>query len=172
MSTDAKILEFPKKKQVETTQKTDSMASIVDLGPRRQEIIDEERRSVKRTILTEFIGAHVIVPGAGLQKCALHDISVKGISFDLLKKQGQFKGNEEVAVRIYLNYKTYFSFIVNVRSSRWIKDEAVYRHGASFVEGTVNKEAIEHFIRFVETISASLKTDQGDVIVSNLDQSY
>lgn len=170
MSTESKVLTFPERKKNTQTSKSETKASIVDIGAKRQEMIQDERRSVKRTILTEFIGVHTVVPGYGLQKCALRDISVKGVAFDLLKKQGHFKAGEQVVMRVYLNHKTYFSFVVSVRSSRFIKDEGVYRHGASVVKGTVNEQALEHFIRFIESVSANLKTDHGDVIVSNLDQ--
>jgi hypothetical protein len=170
MSTEGKVLTFPKKKQNSKATKADSKASVVDISSKRQEIIQEERRSVRRTILTEFIGVHTVVPGYGLQKCALYDISVNGLAFDLTKKQGHFQAGEEVAMRVYLNHKTYFTFVVQVRSSRFVKEEGVHRHGASVVKGTANQEALEHFIRFIETVSANLKTDHGDVIVSNLDQ--
>ncbi len=170
MSTEGKVLTFPKVKKEKNDQQTAEKASVVDIGLKRQEIIQDERRSVRRTILTEFIGVHTIVPGAGLQKCALHDISVNGIAFDLAEKQGHFKGGEEVVMRVYMNHKTYFSFVVNVRSSRFVKEEGVYRHGASVVKGSVNQEALNHFIKFIESVSASLKTDHGDVIVSGLDQ--
>lgn len=169
MSTEGKVLTFPSIKKESGDQQTDEKASVVDIGLKRQEMIQEERRSVRRTILTEFIGVHAIVPGAGLQKCALHDISVNGIAFDLAKKQGHFKAGEGVALRVYLNHKTYFSFLVNVRSSRYVKEEGVYRHGASVQKGSVNQEALNHFIKFIECVSASLKTDHGDVIVSGID---
>jgi hypothetical protein len=170
MSTEGKVLAFPKVKKESSNEKTDSQASIVDIGAKRQEMILDERRSVRRTILTEFIGVHTIVPGAGLQKCSLHDISVKGVAFDLSEKQGHFSAGEEVAMRVYLNHKTYFPFVVQVRSSRFIESEGVYRHGASVLEGSVNQQALRHFIQFIETVSAHLRTDHGDVIVSNLDQ--
>lgn len=170
MSTEGKVLAFPDKRQKKHTEKKESKASVTDISALRQDMINDERRSVKRTILTEFIGVHTVVPGYGLQKCSLRDISVNGVAFDLLKKQGHFKAGEEVAMRVYLNHKTYFSFVVSIRSSRFIKEEGVYRHGASLKKGTVNEEALEHFIRFIESVSANLKTDHGDVIVSNLDQ--
>jgi hypothetical protein len=44
----------------------------------------------------------------------------------------------------------------------------VSRHGCGFVKDTVNEEALYHFVRFIETVSASLRTDAGDVMVSNL----
>ena len=170
MSTEGKVLTFPNRKKDHSAKKADTKASVVDIGEKRLEIINEERRSVRRTILTEFIGVHTIVPGAGLQKCSLHDISTNGIAFDLVKKQGHFSAGDEVAMRVYLNHKTYFSFIVSIKSSRFIKEEGVYRHGASVVPGTMNQDALTHFIKFIESVSASLKTDNGDVIVSNLDQ--
>lgn len=170
MSTEGKILTFPTNKAKKSSSQKEGRASVVDIVEKRQEMIDEERRSVKRTILTEFIGVHAVVPGSGLQKCALHDISVNGVAFDLAKNQGSFKVGEEVALRVYLNHRTFFSFLVKIRSQRFVEDEAVFRHGAAMVQGSFNLEAIEHFIRFMESVSASLKTDRGDVIVSNLDQ--
>jgi len=169
MSTEGKVLTFPTKKAKKSSSQKEGNASVVDISEKRQEMINEERRSVKRTILTEFIGVHTVVPGAGLQKCSLHDISVNGVSFDLAKAQGSFKVGEEVALRVYLNHRTFFSFLVKIRSQRFVEDEAVFRHGAAMVQGSFNLEAIEHFIRFMESVSASLKTDRGDVIVSNLD---
>ncbi|MCB0378213.1 MAG: PilZ domain-containing protein [Bdellovibrionales bacterium] len=171
MSTDGKVLTFPKQRDEDTEKKSDSkkLASIVDIGARRQEIIQDERRSVKRTILTEFIGVHTVVPGYGLQKCALYDISENGIAFDLTEKQGRFHSGEQVAMRVYLNHKTYFTFTVQIKTARLVREEGVCRHGASLVKGSVNEEALKHFIMFIESVSASLKTDHGDVIVSNLD---
>lgn len=168
MSTEGKVLEFPDVMNKTESSQSDAKASIVDIGAKRQEMIQDERRSVKRTILSEFIGVHTIVPGNGLQKCALHDISVNGVAFDLSEKQGHFKAGEEVVMRVYLNHRTYFSFVVTVRSSRHVKDEGVHRHGASLVKGSVNEKALEHFILFIESVSANLRTDHGDVIVSNL----
>jgi hypothetical protein len=169
MSTEGKVLTFPTRRTNKDVEETNSQAAVVDIVQKRKEMIQDERRSVKRTILTEFIGVHTVVPGAGLQKCALHDISVNGVAFDLSKKQGCFQVGEQVALRVYLNHKTYFSFLVKVRSQRFVAEEDVYRHGAAMVQGSFNQEAIEHFIRFIESVSASLKTDRGDVIVSNLD---
>ena len=42
------------------------------------------------------------------------------------------------------------------------------RHGAGFVVGTINDVALHHFVHFIESVSASLETDNGDVMVSSL----
>lgn len=143
-------------------------APVVDMTERRNEILSSERRTVRRTILSEFVGACVVVPQKGLQKVALYDISENGLSFDMDPELGQFTSGEEVAMRVYLNHQTYFPFILKVAKARFITDEGVHRHGASFVKGTVNNEALHHFVKFIETVSASLQTDHGDVMVSNL----
>ena len=147
---------------------TKGQAPIVDMTERRQEILSDERRKVKRTLLTEFIGACVVVPNKGLMKVAIHDISDGGVSFDLEGADGAFKENEEVAMRVYKNQETYFPFIVTIQNIRLDNEYGILRHGAHFVKGTLNKEALHHFVKFIETVSASLERDSGDVMVSNL----
>ncbi len=148
--------------------KTQGKAKVTDMTFIRQEAIAEERRQVKRTILTEFVGTHVVIPGLGLKKVALYDISTHGVSFDLEKKLGNFKSGEEISMRIYLNQGAYFPFVLKVSNSRFDSDEGVFRHGANFVKGTVNEEALFHFVKFLETVSTSLKKDDGDVLVSHI----
>lgn len=143
-------------------------SEIVDITEVRQEIIDEEKRGVKRTILTEFIALHVVVPTQGLVKCVLYDISEGGLAFELPEHMGAMRGGEKVAMRVYLNHKTYFPFVVRVNHVQPIDDEGVYRHGCSFEKETINETSLFHFAKFIETISTFLKTDHGDVMVSNL----
>ncbi len=143
-------------------------APVVDMTERRNQIIGEERRQVRRTILTEFVGAYIVVPERGLQKVALYDISDNGLGFDLDLAEGALRVGEEIAMRVYLNHQTYFGFIARVSNERQIDEEGVHRHGVSFVKGTVNDEALHHFVKFIETVSASLQTDHGDVMVSGL----
>lgn len=134
----------------------------------RQEMLSRDRREVKRTILTEFVGAFVVLPERGLMRVALYDISENGVSFDLELTDGRFKTGEEIAMRVYLNHSTYFPFTINISNSRIIEDENAIRHGANFVRGTVNDVALHHFVKFIESVSAVLKTDEGDIQVSHI----
>lgn len=143
-------------------------APIVDMTEARQAIINRERRNVKRTILTEFIGAFVVLPERGLYRVSLYDISEKGLSFDIDLPLGHYKKEEEVAMRVYLNHKTYFTFIAKISNTRVFEEENVIRHGANFVKGTINDVALHHFVKFIETVSASLRTDSGDILVSQI----
>ena len=148
--------------------KNDFKAEILDMTEARQEVLSKERRDVKRTILTEFVGAFVILPERGLMKVALYDISDNGVSFDIEMAEGHFAQEEEIAMRVYLNHSTYFPFTVTVSNSRLIEEDGVIRHGAGFVKGTVNDVALYHFVKFIENVSASLKRDSGDILVSNI----
>ncbi|MCB0368802.1 MAG: PilZ domain-containing protein [Bdellovibrionales bacterium] len=143
-------------------------APILDITEARQEIINSERREVKRTILTEFIGAFAVLPEYGLLRVTIYDISDNGVAFDLDPGKGMFPEGQEIAMRVYLNHKTYFPFVVKVNNSRLIPSEEVIRHGTSYVRGTINDVALHHFVKFIETVSANLKTDDGDIQVSNI----
>lgn len=143
-------------------------APVVDMTEMRNEIINQERRKVRRTLLSEFISAFVLIPRKGLLKVTLADISGDGAAIDVDAKAGHFAVGEEVAMRVYLNHETYFPFVVKVQNIRGRPDEGVFRHGVHFVKGTINDEALHHFVKFIETVSASLQTDQGDIQVSNL----
>ncbi|MCB0365416.1 MAG: PilZ domain-containing protein [Bdellovibrionaceae bacterium] len=155
------------KKTVKKAKAT-AEAPIVDMTERRNEQIKQERRQVKRTILTEFIGAFAVVPQKGLMRVALYDISENGLAFDMETETGKFVKGEELAMRVYLNQVTYFPFVVKVRNVRAVPEEDCYRHGVDFVKGSLNNEALTHFVKFIETVSASLERDSGDVMVSNL----
>lgn len=147
-----------------------SPAEVLDLSDRREEILAQERRRVKRTILNQFIGVHILVPKHGLLRVQLIDVSADGLSFDVPANMGRFRSGEQLVVRIYLNQKTYFAFVVEVRHVRTDKTEKVHRHGASLKKGSINDQALNHFIGFIESVSASLQTDDGDVVVSHLGQ--
>lgn len=156
------------KTQTTSSPAPEQEASVVDISELRSEAVNEDRRQVRRTILTEFIAVHTVVPGMGLMKVALFNVNDNGLAFDIDFKRGHFQVGEEVAMRVYLNHQTYFPFVVKVRHITDIADEEVHRHGCEFVKGTINDVALHHFIKFIENVSASLKHDKGDVIVSNL----
>lgn len=143
-------------------------AGVIDISAIRSEALKEDRRKVRRTILTEFISVHTVVPGIGLMKVALYDINESGLSFDIEKMKGHFQVGEEIAMRVYLNQQTYFPFIVKIKHVNEIEDEDVHRHGVEFVNGTINDVALHHFVKFIENVSAALKHDRGDVLVSNI----
>lgn len=145
---------------------TQTEAPVIDMTERRQEIITDERRKVRRTILSSFIGAFIVVPRKGLMKVTLYDMSEDGIAFDVDSKAGQFPLGESVAMRVYLSHNTYFPITIKVQNVRLDQADGVYRHGASFVKGSISDLALHHFVKFIENVSASLQRDAGDHVIS------
>ena len=143
-------------------------AEIIDLTEKRSAIIASERRQVRRTILREFLSAFVLVPRRGLLKIDLYDISENGLSFDTDRAGGQYAVGEEIAMRVYLAQDTYFPFTVKIANVRVIEDEGTFRHGVIFQKESLNSDALTHFVRFIESVSASLQTDRGDIIASSI----
>ena len=139
---------------------------ITDMTERRMEALKEERREARRTILTEFIGAYVVIPGKGLKKVALFDISEKGLAFDIGFECGGLVPGEELAMRVYLSQHTYFPFLVKINNKRSIPEEGICRQGVSFVQDSLNEESLFYFVKFIETISVNLRRDNGDKLVS------
>jgi hypothetical protein len=142
-----------------------SNAPIIDMTERRQEIITEERRKGRRTVLTSFIGAFCVVPRKGLMKVTLHDVSEEGLSFDVDMKSGQFPVGEEIAMRVYVSQESYFTISAKIQNVR-AEEEEVYRHGALFAKSSASDQAIHYFVKFIEHVSASLQHDTGDHMVS------
>ena len=75
---------------------------------------------------------------------------------------------EEVAMRVSLNQQPYFAFVVRIQNVRSVDEDESFRHGANFLTETVNAEALHHFVKFIETVSASLQNDNGDITVTNI----
>lgn len=149
------------------SQPKKSETGVLDMTARRMAQLEEERRLVRRTILNGFVGACVLIPGRGLEKVHLHDISEDGIAFDLDSRKGSFQQGEQVAIRVYLNRDSFFPFVVDISNLREIPHEGIIRHGASFVLGTVNDIALHHFVKFIESVSTSVREDTGDLLISS-----
>ena len=74
----------------------------------------------------------------------------------------------KIQITISPIHQTYFAFTVKINHVHMISEEGIYRNGTEFVDDTVNKKALYHFVKFIENVSASLKSDNGDVMVSNI----
>ena len=142
-----------------------SNIEVIDMTERRDAIRTHERRHVERTILNGFIGAHVIVPNRGLMRVSIYNISPNDVAFDVEADAGQFKVGEELAMRMYFNHETYFPFSVKIQRFE-ILGEGIIRHAGRFTDE--NRDAIKHFVRFLEEVSVNVRTDKGDIVVSGL----
>lgn len=147
---------------------SEESTEVVNYAEKKRKMLFQERRQAKRTILTEFVSAMVVLPEKGLMKVALYDISDEGISFDVETSQGQFKIDEEISIRVYLNHKTYFPMTVQVKHVTHEPIEGVVRHGTVFLRGaqleSSSDAALQYLIRFIETAGAQLRKDDGDLM--------
>lgn len=163
------ILKFPAQKTEENKPNASGAeGQVLDVTQRIQDRQADDRRRAKRVVLNEFISAHVYVAGRGLLKIALKDINEEGLAFEVDQRQGEFTRGESLEVRFYLNHETYFKFHVQVAHATHLENEAVYRHGCKFTGDSLNNVALHHFTSFLQNIAASLRTDKGDRIITNL----
>ncbi len=165
------ILQFPPQKNNEETtveNNSESDGQVLDVTQRIQDRQDADRRRVKRVVLNEFISAHVYVSGRGLMKIGLKDINEGGLAFEIEQRQGEFTRGESLELRFYLNHETYFKFHVQVAHVTPVNEEGLSRHGCQFVGDSINNVALHHFTAFLQNIAASLRTDKGDRIITNL----
>ena len=158
-----KVIDLTSRLRNTTTEAhLNTYADVLNYEEQKKKFLTTERRQIKRTILSEFVSAMVVVPGKGLMRVGIYDISDQGISFDIEMDQGAFKVDEEICMRVYLNHKTYFPIDVKVKHVTTENSEAVVRHGTEFLTSTQNNAALQHFVKFIETISLGLRKDEGD----------
>lgn len=155
-------------KSLAPTPKVKEAGNLVNYDEQKQKMLIHEKRQIKRTILTEFVSAMVVVPDKGLLKVAIYDISEQGVSFDVEFDQGSFKVDEEVSMRVYLNQKTYFPITVQVKHITEENIEGVTRHGAVFLRQAATDAALQYFVKFIEEVSQGLKKDNGDLMVPKI----
>ncbi|MBY0452528.1 MAG: PilZ domain-containing protein, partial [Bdellovibrionaceae bacterium] len=82
--------------------------------------------------------------------------------------QGAFKAGEEIQMRVYLNHKTYFPIAVKIKHTTVEQSEGVTRHGTEFLKSAENNAALQHFVKFIETVSLGLKKDEGDLMAPKI----
>jgi hypothetical protein len=145
-----------------------SFADVLSYEEQKKLILVHERRNIKRTILSEFISAMVVIPEKGLIRVGIYDISDNGISFDMELDHGSFAVGEEISMRVYLNHKTYFPIQVTAKHVTTEPLEGVVRHGTEFARNAVNDAALQYFVKFIETVSLGLKKDEGDLMAPKI----
>lgn len=161
------IIEFKGKKNPVSNDTSDPKATVLDITDLRVQQIQQDRRDAKRTILDGFIGVSVVIPGRGLLRVNLFDISKGGLAFDMKVEAGHFHEGEEIAVRFYFNHNGYFPFVIRISSCRIFEEEGYSRHGATFVSELSNMSVLTYFVEFIEAVSSNLKHDNGDLFIND-----
>lgn len=141
---------------------------VVSFEEKKEVLLFQERRQVKRTILSEFVSAMVVLPEQGLLKVSLYDISEDGVAFEMEPQYGEFRIGEEVSMRVYLNHKIYFPVSIVIKHTAIDDKDGVVRHGAEFLKGATTDAALQYFVKFIESVSRGLKKDEGDLMVPKI----
>ncbi|AZZ37723.1 PilZ domain-containing protein [Bdellovibrio sp. qaytius] len=141
-----------------------NLLNMQELKGKFQPILLKERRQVERTILSDLISGMLVLPEKGLYKVSMYDISGDGLSFSLDKHMGAFQVGEEIALRVYLNTKTYFPLHVKVKHATLDTQEEVVRHGVEYMKGTATDVALQHFVNFIISLNEGLQIDDGDMM--------
>ncbi len=143
---------------------TQLQTEVLELESERKKMLFHERRQVKRTLLSEFVSAMVVLPEKGLLKVSLYDISEDGVAFEMDLMEGQFKVGEEILMRVYLNQKTYFPVPVVIKHVTPDQETGTCRHGTEYMKGQIHDVALQHFVKFIESAGEGLKKDNGDLL--------
>lgn len=160
----------PKKSASKRTKKaSEPVSPVVDMTMRRESIKAHERRLIRRTVLTQFIGAFAVVPTKGLlQAVSIFDVSEGGMAFDMPTEAGAFNEGESVLLRVYLSHDTYFPFQVTVSNVR-PAEGGVMRHGALLDVNDSSYPTLLYFMKFLEEVSAITRKDNGDRVMGRVD---
>lgn len=151
-----------------TQLKPISSDKVITLDHARKLLLDQDKRNNQRTILSDLVSVYAILPERGLLKVDVHNLGEKGLAFDVESLQGAYELNEKVAMRVYLNHKSYFPFEVEIKHVTPVEEEGVYRHGATFTGENTNNVALSHLIKFLEAVSSDLREDRGDLMIPNI----
>jgi hypothetical protein len=153
----------------EAPRKSKATPQLISLTERREEKQAAEKRTVTRTVLSQFLGVFVILPNKGLQPVALYDVSEAGLSFDIPNEVGSYNISESITMRIYLSHDTYFSFQVKVANKRSPEGDGVSRHGAVFKKDDESFKTLFYFTKFLENVSQVARRDSGDRLLGRID---
>jgi hypothetical protein len=142
---------------------------VVDFGKKRQESIEQKRRTFERVVFQEFLGVYSVVDEQGSSfPIKLVDISKEGCQFQLpfsLKAKNQFKSGTEVTLKLFFTKGSYLPAVVTVRHATEYIDkdgDAWLRLGGEFDTSIPSFQALSHFIQFIYQYAEYSCLDKGE----------
>jgi hypothetical protein len=142
---------------------------VVDFGKKRQESIEQKRRTFERVVFQEFLGVYSVVDEQGSSfPIKLVDISKEGCQFQLpfsLKAKNQFKSGTEVTLKLFFTKGSYLPAVVTVRHATEYIDkdgDAWLRLGGEFDTTLPSFQALSHFIQFIYQYAEYSCLDKGE----------
>jgi hypothetical protein len=148
---------------------SDDKKNVVDFNKKRQENIEQKRRTFERVVFQEFLGVYTVVDDQGSSfPIKLLDISGDGCQLQLpfsLKAKNQFKSGTELPLKLFFTKGSFLPAVVTVRhASEYIdKDgDAWLRLGGEFDTSLPSFQALSHFIQFIYQYAEFSCLDKGE----------
>jgi hypothetical protein len=142
---------------------------VVDFNKKRQENIEQKRRTFERVVFQEFLGVYTVVDDQGTSfPIKLVDVSKDGCQFQLpfsAKAKNQFKSGTEVTLKLFFTKGTFIPAVVTVRHTSEYIDEhgdAWLRLGGEFDTSLPSFKALSHFIEFIYQYAEFSCLDKGE----------
>ena len=142
---------------------------VVDFNKKRQENIEQKRRTFERVVFQEFLGVYTVVDDQGTSfPIKLLDVSKDGLQFQLpfsLKAKNQFKSGTEVTMKLFFTKGSYIPAVVTVRhASEYIdqQGDAWLRLGGEFDTSLPSFKALSSFIDFMYQYAEFSCVDKGE----------
>jgi hypothetical protein len=142
---------------------------VVDFNKKRQESIEQKRRSFERVVFQEFLGVYTVVDDQGSSfPIKLIDISKDGCQLQLpfsIKAKNQFKAGYETTLKLYFTKGSYLPAVVTVRHATEYIDkdgDAWLRLGGEFDTTIPSYQALESFINFIYQYAEFSCLDKGE----------
>lgn len=142
---------------------------LLDFNKRREDAIEQKRRSFERILFQSFLGAYSVIDQAGsVYPIELVDISKEGCLFQVpwdVKSEAPYKQGHEVNLRIYFTSSSYIPAMVTVKhSSETVNHngQTYMQYGCVFDKSLPSFEALQSFIEFLYKFAEHSAVDRGD----------
>lgn len=145
-------------------------SKVLDFRGKREQSIEEKRRSFERILFQNFLGAYAVIDKAGtIYPVTLVDISYDGCLFQVPwnpQRDKKFELETEINMRMYFTKDSYVLAILSIKYGKEYVDQhgdTYMQYGCEFDKSYPSFEALSHFIDFLYKFAEHSTVDRGDV---------
>jgi len=145
------------------------MGDVINFKQKREESIEEKRRSFERVVFKNFMGTYSVVDEeeGSVYPIELVDISHDGCLFQVpwnKNNSKHFSEDKDVTLRMYFTEKSYIPVVLTIRHAHeYIDRTGTYmRYGGQFDKETSSLEVVRSFVDFINKFAEHSIVDKGD----------
>lgn len=151
--------------------KTIDSSKILDFNQKKQQNVEEKRRTYERIMFKNLMGVYSVVEDqVAIFPIELVDISLEGCLIQIpwspvLKEENSWRLNQELKLRLYFTKGSYLPALVKIkRVQEYVeKGQSFLRYGLEFDRSVPTFEALKIFIQFLYKYAELSSIDHGDV---------